>query len=119
MFTFKESTHLSLMRYHLIILVSDFFSESLRWRFFFYTVIYYRITFLRNIVILSHRMGIYLLNFLKNCQTAFQSRSIFSFHQQYLRIAETSHPCSRTGYRTAGHQVLGKVISIVCQCVDL
>lgn len=70
-------------------------------------------------MILNHRMGICLFNFLKNCQTAVQSRNMFSFHQQYLRIVETSHPCSKQVIELLGHQVLGKVICIMCQCVGL
>ena len=50
---------------------------------------------------LSHRMVICLFNFIRNSWTAPQIRTIFSFHQQNLKVLGIPHPICRTDYRTA------------------
>ena len=46
-------------------------------------------------------MVICLFNFIRNSWTAPQIRTIFSFHQQNLKVLGIPHPICRTDYRTA------------------
>ena len=67
---------------------------------------------------LSHQMVICLFNFIRNSWTALQIRTIFSFHQQNLKVLGIPHPICRTDYRLPGRHASGRIISARCQCVD-
>ena len=63
-------------------------------------------------------MVICLFNFIRNSWTALQIRTIFSFHQQNLKVLGIPHPICRTDYRLPGRHASGRIISARCQCVD-